>query len=415
MRAACALVMAAMAWTACSSAGSRYDELVVQTISAQWPGTPLEGIRVQVDDSAWASTDAHGNATFRNVGRPFTVRTYMTYQGAALYHRVAEVDGLDANPAVVPLDNLHYDSNEATIAGVVTNLSGSAASLVQVIAAKPGGSLWRAQVARDGSFQVQVHWEGPSTNSLAVHAFESDTANPPTHYLGYGSLTLPVSNGVAVTGLTVPLGPVAEAHVAGNLEIAGALGEGTYLLGLWLKFPDESAVPLVRSPAGGRAGVSGPFDHVVPMVGAPLSVSFSFFGGNTGISAGERQRVEVGGGAPATGLAFEVGVPVSFVEPAAGAPIGTGTSFRWAAGPDGANYDLLVLCQDTVGLDRRALWWEIRTSATQARLPSVPFFATAVGAACDWQVSWQKFPLPVADVLPPGRWSDSALRTAVWQ
>src|SRR5205814_8592788 len=160
------------------------------------------------------------------------------------------------------------------------------------------------------------------------------------------------------TCLTVGLGSMTETHVLGNIAIPAARGEGTYSCGLSLKFPDASAVPLFRSPPGGRAGVSGPFDHVVPMVGAPLSVSFSFFGGNTGISAGERQRVEVGGGAPATGLAFEVGVPVSFVEPAAGAPIGTGTSFRWAAGPDGANYDLLVLCQDTVGLDRRALWWE---------------------------------------------------------
>src|SRR5204863_8361772 len=114
---------------------------------------------------------------------------------------------------------------------------------------------------------------------------------------------------------------------------------------------------------------------------AAWAVSISFCGGDAGISVGERQHVEVDGGAAATGLAFEVGVPVSFVEPAAGAHIGTGTSFRWDAGPDGANYDLLVLWQDTVGLDRRALWWEIRTSATQARLPSVPFFATAVGAA----------------------------------
>jgi hypothetical protein len=405
MRIVCILV-GAVAWTGCSS--SKYGELTVQTVSAQWPGSPLQGIRVQVDESAWATTDAQGKATFPNVGRPFTVRTYMTFQGTLQFHKVGEIAGADANPMVVPLNNQHFEANVASFAGVVANRSGGARSRLQVIAAHPGG-FWRAKVAADGTFHVETHWEGASWDAWVLHAFESDGADPPTHYFGYGSLTVPVSDGAAVSGLTVALAPVAEMHVAGHVALSGALSGGTLLRSMMFELADHSFLSLF--PGGLGVTSAGPFDCVVPVLGPAVTLTHYWIG-NTAAEAGDRQRVDLAGGVGTNGVPFELGAPVTLLAPAEGATTGPGTLFRWSAGPQGASYHLEMSCQDGQGgFNPRGLDWEIRTTATEARLVGVPFFTPVSGATCGWEVRWDAFP-PSMALFSPGKWSTTETRTA---
>jgi hypothetical protein len=86
MRAVSIRVITAIAVAACSSCSSS-DELVVQIVDSlprPFNTGPIPGVRVQVNDSDWVTTDANGTVTFTNVAPPFTVRAVLTSTTASV-------------------------------------------------------------------------------------------------------------------------------------------------------------------------------------------------------------------------------------------------------------------------------------------------------------------------------------------
>src|SRR3954468_603413 len=69
-RRACVLV--ALALAGCVFSG---DDLTIQTVS-EYGGTPIAGVKVQVGDQPWMTTDASGKARFTAAMSPYTVRIH---------------------------------------------------------------------------------------------------------------------------------------------------------------------------------------------------------------------------------------------------------------------------------------------------------------------------------------------------
>lgn len=394
MRAPCVLVAGVVALNACSSNDS---ELVVQTVS-EYGGTPIEGVRVRVNDLPWVTTDGRGMARFERVDPPFTVRAYQTMTGGSGAHRfddVWELPGLEANPVVLQVDGspglpFGPPNHHASIAGAISGISGSG-PLVRVVATTPVYGGGAAAAAGDGTFEIPfASWEGPSPRTFVLHAFESDSADPPAQYHGHGSVPVsvadPTGEGGAVTGAVVALGAVTETHVRGEVTVAAALAGGALRPILAIEFPDASSVSLVRD---GAPRSPGPFDFAVPVVGAPTAmVGFTAVVAPSGPFAGDFRRVAIAQGVPVS-VSFDLPDPASLVEPADGGLIGSGTVFRWGAAPGAGRYNLHVSCDQVEGaVTRHVSFRGIETTATEARLPSIEFVALAPGATCTWDVAW---------------------------
>jgi hypothetical protein len=333
---------------------------------------------------------------------------------------VWETPGLDANPAVRVINGwTHYITRQASIAGSVTNRSADVGSVTRVTAGAPiegNPYLNPVQVGADGTFQMQATWDQSLSpaQTIVLRALESDTADPPRHYTGYGSAHVSVSDGAPVNGVTVQLGPVAETRISGTLTTTGQLAGGNVGTSLVLVFPNDWGISLARH-AEPRT-VPGSFDYTVPIAGTQTAlvgfhVDASYIGGGSG---SQRRYVAIAEGAPVSGLLFDIPAPVALVEPADGATIGTDTVFRWTTGPPGGSYDLGVSCYlpGSASQDGRDIvtGWGINTTNTEARVFSTPFLRLVPGMRCYWGVVWSDGDLSA----PQGaRWAAPMSRSAV--
>src|SRR5207253_609693 len=75
---------------------------------------------------------------------------------------------------------------------------------------------WSAAAA-DGSFDMTIGWRGHASESatrLTLHAWESDAADPPGHYYGFGSSSsLSVQEDSVTARVPLSLTPVSQAPV----------------------------------------------------------------------------------------------------------------------------------------------------------------------------------------------------------
>jgi hypothetical protein len=416
VRAACILVIGTVALAGCGSGSPKYDELVVQTIEGMldpFNTAPIEGVHVQVNNQPWATTDANGKATFKNVVRPFTVRsTYPLLPGGdthVVWNGVGETQGLDANPAVIVINRYHASTRQVSIAGSVANRSADAGSVTRVSAGAP---IYAdpVQVAADGTFQIQGTWDRllSPTQTIVLHALESNTADPfPTQYSRYGSASVSVTDGTPVNGVMVQLGPVAQTQISGNVTMTGAPAGTVLAVSLLLVFPNNSLINLANHD-GEHPAVPGPFDYTVPIAGTQTAEIHFYGGGQVGQGSHSR-HVAIADGTPVGGLAFDIPALVTLVEPADGATIGTDTVFRWTMGPPGVTYYLSVVCRNGQIRDVETDW-KILTPSTEARLFSTPFITLVPGMTCFWGVDWNDGDLSA----PQGaRGADTGPRSAV--
>jgi hypothetical protein len=363
--------------------------VLIRTVS-EHGGTPISGVRVQVNDENWQSTGDDGFVAFDGVEPPYDVRVFQTIETDS--HRFDDVWALTAQTSrrlTIPVDGSAVPTyHHASITGRVTGLSGSADSQVVVFAhtAPYGGA--RRLAAADGSFELpSVDWEGPTSQPFTLQAFETDGADPPTHYIGHATASIvvadPDGSGGAVSGAELALVPIDEAHVTGTVTMPENLASGLYP-SIELEFGNGSTI-LLDGDASTRPGS---FDFAVPVVdGTRPRIGFLARSGGEqpfGPSSYFERRLTL----PADNVDFDLPAPVELLEPGEGAEIGAETLFRWSAVPGDPMYGLHVLCEwDEASIQRQVNYRIIQTAETAARLPVIAELSM-MDATCYWSVAW---------------------------
>jgi hypothetical protein len=388
--------------------------LVVRTVS-EYGGTPIAGVNVQVGDQPWTATGSNGEARFAPVATPYAVRVHQalkftTLRGVARQNdKVWQLVGQTANPLVLQVDGTLTQIYKARIAGTVAGRSAS--SQVRVFGLPPSNAL----LAADGTFQIPaMWWEGSTSSSFVLRAFESDGQQPPEHYSGYAASRVTATDatgflgpGGNLTGVSLQLGPVAEARVSGQVTRPEALAQGTLRSVTALLFGQYEWLALGE---GAPAGQPAAFDYAFPRIdGAAPWLRFLATAGNSLDAAVGWHDRQVG--APSTGLTFDIPAPVSLTDPADGATFGPSTLFRWSAGPAGGKYALDLICDDwrEGALTRNIHYRGVETTSTEVALPAIPGVAVPAGTPCTWSIGW----IAPSDFAKESRGSWSAGRASI--
>ena len=401
--------IATLCGVALAGCGSSSSGLVVKTVS-EYGGTPIAGVQVQVEEQPWQTTGSGGEASFTATKAPYVVRVYQpmtftTLQGVRRQHdKVWQLVGQSANPLVLDVDGSLSQIYKARVSGTVTGRS-AAGTQVAVGAPVPFAA------AADGSFQLPVvWWEGSTSRNILLRAFESDTSQPPGHYLRFGAASVKVTDetgflgpGGNVAGARVPLTPVAEGHVSGNVTGAAA---ATLRSALALQFGKYDWLGLGE---GSTSGLPLAFDYALPLVaGATPWIQFTASSGSGFLGTSWHDRAVT---PPATGVSFDLPASVSLLEPADSASFSSSTVFRWNAGPAGGKYALDLSCADwnEGPLTRNIHYRAVETTTASVALPAIPGVAIPAGTSCSWSVQWTA----TIDPLSETRGSQSAARATI--
>lgn len=410
----CVLVWLALA--GCTGSGGG---LVIQTVS-EYEGSPIAGVKVQVGDQPWTTTDAGGRARFAAVTSPYTVRihqpmTFTDSKGVPHQHdKVWHLVGRDQNPLVVQVDGSLAQIYKANISGTIAGRSASPGSEVVVVA----GTSFPFPVAGDGTFDLpSVSWEGGTARDLDLRALET-SGQPPLHYTRYGATRVHVVDttgflgaGGNLGGVTVQLNPVSEARVSGQVALPDELAQSNLSAAIWLRYNEYESISV--SP-GAPSGQPASFDYALPVIdGAAPWIQFAATS-PTGNSYGnayawQARKVSL----PSSGVAFDLPTPPTLTEPADGSGIGPATVFRWSAVAPGGTYTLDVSCDEwTAGILRKGVHYRgIETTGTEASLPVIPDVAVPAGTPCSWSVGWNAATDPATEIRYS--WSEGRAATAL--
>jgi hypothetical protein len=413
-----ARAIAAVAAAACSGGSGT---VVILTLEED-TRFPVAGIRVQVNDEAWLTTDADGRAVFPDAHPPYTVRAFQAalFPGSGLsqariYQDVYDLQDETESPLELLIDRVRTYDPQAPVAisGRVTGQAAEAGTKITVAASSGSHLLHEVQAGADGSFEMTVDWEGPGPRELVLRALQSDAAEPPTRYARFGSTTVTARAGEQVSGVVLAVSPIDTATVSGVVSMPAAVEPRGLLSTLWLD------VQGTRLTLAGGIPAESAFGYAFPRIeGAAARLSFVTDPVRTrqgrlvlnAASSSQTRTVEV----PSSGLPFDLPAPVTLVAPAEGASIGPSTVFRWDAAPGGGGkYTLWVHCawpnttDDTFSF-RGNVEYEVETSDTQASLPAIPEVVIGDEAGCQWNVRWRDSATPTSD----GRASSSEDRLA---
>jgi hypothetical protein len=370
------VIAAAVAADACSGG----EHIVVRTVLNR-TGVPMAGVRVQIDEQPWRTTGADGRATFDGVPGSVTVRLHQSFDRGGVHAGdvIQVLRGRTGREIVAEVgDAGAVQFHGAMVTGTVTGRSGPPSTVLHVGVAYR--DWWTStNTAADGSFEWGVPWRGEALATEAtviLRAWETDAANPPTHYYGFGSTSVHLDEYMDVpTVVSLSLAPVTDDAVQGTVTLPPALSSGFVNAFLTLAFSRYERLPLANIPS-----VPGPFTLAAPSVpGADPWIN---------VQAGQswhNRRVAV----PSSGLVFEPPQSPEPVEPAAGAAIGDATAFRWSASEPGGSSTLFVACEwiDAVRGNSFVSYF-VEAEGLEATLPAIPGVGIAPGAACEWAVLW---------------------------
>ena len=360
-------------------------------IVSDFGGAPIEGVSVQIDDSAWVNTDADGIADISGVEAPFTVRAHHSVRNTPTYVRdvVWELDEQTENPLTLRFDGYELpERHHASLSGTVVGFDSSPTREMVLIAhggAQPAKT-WAA--GEQGEFEMPFEWEGPPSHTIQLEAFGVDIADSgaPVRFTSHGSIEVALSDpdglGAVVDGLEIAdLGPVTEELVSGTVEVPE--GGGTFIRHLLaIELADGSRADFRiedRHLAGAFEFAYPAMDGATPIVGFVSDVESGVPDEGVPFARSERRL-----SGPASGVALELPVPVEQLEPDDGASVDRDATFRWEPQPDAAATMLRVNCE---GGERDTSFEIVRASAAEARLPGIPGIDLR-GQTCTWRVGW---------------------------
>ncbi|HTE56777.1 MAG TPA: hypothetical protein VK698_38250 [Kofleriaceae bacterium] len=358
--------------------------MVITTVS-EYGGSPIAGVRVQVDDEEWATTDQRGEAGFVGIEPPYSVRLFQALETESMrFQDVWELVDQTETRLEIPVDGSRVTTHEGDITGSISGTTGGE-SQIAVFGGKFPDTGAVSLAEEDGTFQLAgFRWEGPASRSFDLHALESDTADPPTHYIGFGnaSITLRDSGEGATAEASIELAPVGESHVTGSVAVADGLAPALRP-SLRLELADGAAVDL---GSGDAALTPGDFELTAPDIdGATMRLAFRGGDLTGGPPAGPSAYVSLALTLPADDVAIDLPAAVELVEPADGASIDGATVFRWDELAGGTRYGLHLSCEWDGGNVNYRL---IETTGTEVSLPDIPELDVGAGATCFWRVGW---------------------------
>jgi hypothetical protein len=381
--------------------GAVGDHVVIRTVGPYNNNAPERGVRVQVNDAAWQTTDADGEVVFSGVERPYSVLLAQNVEREVdriVMRLIDRDDGLLVLPVFTTGDGDDEPTHFGSISGTIAGRSAEPESFVYVFArtmedTKPVGEELEYIVVPPGDpFTLPpVTWWGEDTRSVTLHAIEAVPGGFSAAAKTVITLRDPDGLGATVTDVVLELTPVAQELVRGTVAMPDGLEDRRVLL--YLAFEDGGYL-LISGSSDFRGGE---FELAFPKIeGASARLSFLASGPERGSSG-----AEIAVTPPVQDLDVTLPVPVELLEPASGAAIDADTTFRWAAAPGADLYSLVVRCFSVE-------YKMIETRDTQAVLPAIPDLDLPVGEACDWYVRRLEGPAFLLDTVERPALSRSA-------
>jgi len=373
--------------------GCSDSKVTVRTLSNS-TGAAMSGIRVQVDDLDWVTTDAAGEAQFTTSAATFRVRAHQTYQDHTCNCTLDDVMVLSdqsGSEVVVQVagqtgSGNQYEPNwyQAQVSGTVSGMTGGASAVTWVQQSFEGGDLRYVDLAAgSSSYATNVAFQGATSSTVTLRAFEADRTGSlkVNHLYAAGEVQVPVTSAGSVTGVSIPLTPVTEGSVAATASIDPQLAGG-FIHAFWaLRVGSYGGTPISGTTATISAGsfsVSAPSvpaaETWVWVTASPSNATWTPYGRHA-------RRVTI----PSSGLTFKVPAAPVLTAPAAGAAFDATTPFRWTSTESGGNYTLTVACpKATAG----SMSISMVTTASEVTVPNVDGLLPPSGTECTWYVSW---------------------------
>lgn len=356
---------------------------MITTVS-EWGQSPVAGVRVQLDDGEWLTTDEDGRVVFDVTPQSYDLRIFQRIDdGSTVSQDVWALTDQTSRTMTVPVDGSTQPTHEGSISGSVSGTSGESTH-VAVFGGRFPDTGAVGTVAEDGTFQLaRFRWEGSSSQRFNLHALESNGGDLPTRYTGFGTASIMLEDGGEGASATaeIDLAPVDETDVTGTVTVADGIAP-SLRPSMTLTLADGSRLTL-----GDEAALTpGAFEFAVPDIeGATLRLGFEAGDMVTGALTGPRSSYSALITLPAKGLAVELPAAVVPIAPAEASTIEHSTRFRWEPLPGGNHYGLSLTCTWEGGnVDYRV----VETTDTEVSLPDIPDLVIGAGASCAWSVGW---------------------------
>jgi hypothetical protein len=374
-------LLGAMIWLAgCGGGDDGGDEVVVRTVGPYNDNAPEAGVRVQINDGPWQTTNEEGETVFSDVTRPYSVMLAQNLD-REVDRIVLQLIDRDDDLLVLPVfttgdggeDPTHYGSISGSIAGRSAKPGSSVLVFVRSMAEDdPVGEQLVPVVPEGDAFTLpSVVWRGEPTHSFTLHAIESEAKGFTAAGTTVATLSDPDGLGGTVTDAVLELVPVEQEVVRGTVAMPEGLDDRS--ADVELVFEEDSYVWV----SGSSELSGGEFDFAFPRIeGTTARLSFRAHDPQVGGAS----QAELALTLPVEDLDVTLPVPVELVEPEPGAVVDADTVFRWTAVPGAEIYSLSISCPY---INYRT----IETRDTQATLPAIPDLDLPRDQVCSWAVA----------------------------
>lgn len=182
---------------------------------------PVSGVPVLISGIPSVNTDANGNFSIANVGRPYTITVIDATNKQALVYR-----GLTrSDPTLIFLNTVPGTKRVASLTGKVfpaTNYPEPATRKTVVGFVSPETGRSSTATAATGAYSLNnMEWYGPTTTTGSIHALQFDfstTTGLPTAYLNYG-----VRSGISLLDATTNPNGNDTVSVVGTTTMTGTI------------------------------------------------------------------------------------------------------------------------------------------------------------------------------------------------
>ncbi len=355
------------------------DEVVVRTVAPSYNNAPEAGVRVQINDAPWQTTDAEGETVFSEVSRPYSLMLAQNLdrgQDRVVLQLIGRDDDLLALP-VFGTGREDEPIRHGSISGSIAGRSAEPGSSVFVFVrsmeeTNPVGEQLESIFPEGDAFTLpSLEWRGEATRSFTLHAIESGPEGFTAAAATVVTLQDPGGLGGMVTDAVLELVPVGQQLVRGTVAMPDGLDDRR--ASLELVFEEGSYVWV----SGSSELFSGEFEFAFPEIEG-TTARLSFRAHNPQI--GGASEAELTLTPPLEDLDVTLPAPVELLEPEPGAAVDADTTFRWTAVPGAEIYSLLVSCPS---INYRM----IETRDTQAALPAIQGLDLPRDEVCQWAVA----------------------------
>jgi len=345
---------------------------------------PVSGVPVLITGLTSVNTDANGNFTIANVGRPYTITVIdATNKQAILYRGLTRSD-----PTLVFLGSNPGTQRTASITGKIypaSNYPEAATRKTLVGFVSPETGKTTTATPATGAYSLlNAQWYGGSTTTGSLHALQYDyntTTGLPTSYVGYGVRTgVPLLDGTPNPNGNDTMSVVGTTSMSGTVTAPAGYTITSKTVAMTL---GSTAGLTLLSESGGATS----FTYAMPNING---ATFRIGVGATKASTGSSSVFKGGVAGNATGVSVtvpacpELSLPIN-----AATNVTTSTPFSWTQYTGGVH----LLIYASSGKPS----YYIVTTATSDSIPNLS--AAGLGLPASTAYQWGVYGFgPFADV-----------------